>query len=163
MIRRSLIAPSLVGLALAGLTSFAGLAGVARADVVSPPLDGTCPPGTLPGNSHGLEPSHCTILSCTTDADCSDGLVCGQQPLCSDGSWAIASCPDQTCEYLTCETLSVCLEASSGEGSDAGASAGDDAGNPSGRGCGCSTTDDGLLGISALVLLVSGLALRRRS
>ena len=43
------------------------------------------------------------------------------------------------------------------------ASAGDDAGNPSGRGCGCSTTDDGLLGISALVLLVSGLALRRRS
>jgi hypothetical protein len=47
-------------------------------DVPPPPTD--CPPGTTGDTGH--EGPHCIPLNCSADADCKDGKVCQELPLC---------------------------------------------------------------------------------
>lgn len=89
-------------------------ASAAQADVVAPPQDGVCPDGTEPRSSHGLDPAFCIPRSCTSDSDCTDDTRCLDVPLCTDGAWVDAACPNgDECRAPTpCTQLRVCAKES---------------------------------------------------
>jgi MYXO-CTERM domain-containing protein len=124
----------------------------ALADVVAPPEGGECPPGTEGGASHGLNPSHCTVLACATDADCTNGESCQEVQLCTDGYWAWAACSAaDPCEGTTpCTPVKVCASG--------------DVGNEQGGACSCRLSAAGHAERAALALAIGCalLAVRRR-
>jgi hypothetical protein len=121
---------------------------VVLADVVGPE-PASCPEGGQPSTCHGGP--HCRPLSCTTDTDCQNGLVCRDRSFCagivncagllppdSDPSMYDVQTVEGTCSAgdtcdaaATCKTLKVCVSAdSTGSGASSSGSGASSTGNP---------------------------------
>lgn len=140
---------------IAALFSLALEANMARADVVSPPPDGVCPPGSKSGGaSHGLDPASCVLLKCSDDSKCAAGEVCREQQLCATGNLAAESCSStKACSGAwPCTPLKVCISKELAEKQDA-----------AGCSCGLAPESGGLHAALVLGLGCAALLSMRRS
>ena len=161
------------------------LAGVARADVISMP--DACPAGSTPGGCHG--PETCRPLACTADTDCTAGLVCREQRLCTTEHCCSGRCcgggcgtpPEMATNVVgacgagdacadpgaTCQPLRVCVEPAPGEdagGGDSDGGGGADGGPDGGSDGGCCSVASPKRAVSPVLFaaLLGLLAARRR-